>query len=234
MDGVDPRVLYTASIYEVDGTPLVTGVELDPLVAGQTLVWNCTIPQPIIVTGSMTSQTTGEPAANTALLCREAGVGSKIGMPFVLPTAQAYVDSEGAFEMRITSGPGLYDIGIQTLTGFRALSQLQVRAGESVALNLVHPGTWSRSFLVLDESGVPLPGVSVSIVPEDSEMAYGHPEKTGNDGRVQIRDLIAGEPVTCRFQYAGREAESVSMVGEEGAESPEESIVLDSTTQQAN
>jgi hypothetical protein len=42
-------------------------------------------------------------------------------------------------------------------------------------------------------------------------------------------DLIAGEAVKCRFQYEGFEAESDSMVGEEGAESPEEIIVIDTS-----
>ncbi|MBI2433885.1 MAG: carboxypeptidase regulatory-like domain-containing protein, partial [Candidatus Hydrogenedentes bacterium] len=225
--GVDPQVDYTASIFDESGTPLATDMELEPVAAGQTLLWNFTIPRPIMVKGVVTESASGQPAAGAVILCLAGAETPDSGVPFALPVAQATTGAGGAFEMRITTGAGEYDFGIQTLTGFHSLAQQEVSEGETAISNLMLPGSWSRRFLVLDESGNPLAGASVFILTEGSDMSYAYPQQTGDDGRIQVTDLTAGEESKCLFRYEGHEAESDSLVGEEGMEFPEETIVID-------
>ncbi|MCC6699801.1 MAG: RNA polymerase sigma factor [Candidatus Hydrogenedentes bacterium] len=225
--GVDPQVSYDASIFDPDGTPLATEIEIEPLTAGQTLVWNYTIPLPMAIKGVVTEPATGKPAAGTAILCRRADEVSEGGMPMGMPAARAVAGPDGAFEMRLTTGPGDYVFGIQTLVGFRTFAQQQVQEGETHTLNLTLPGSWTRNFLVLDEAGNPLSGVTVSLQSGESNMYHGYQEKTRDDGRIRVTDLPAEEPIVFQFEYKGAEVKCESIVGEAGAEGAEETIVLD-------
>lgn len=225
--GVDPQVSYTASIYDPDGTPLATEIEIEPLTAGQTLVWNYTIPLPMAINGVVTEPATGKPAAGTLILCRRADDLSENGMPIGIPGTHAVAGPDGAFEMRVTTGPGDYVLGIQTVVGFRSLAQQQVQEGKTNTLNLMLPGSWTRNFLVLDEAGSPLSGVKVFLQTEESDMYRAYPQTTGDDGRIRVTDLPAEEPIVFQFEYEGAEAKCESTVGEAGAEGAEETIVLD-------
>jgi hypothetical protein len=214
-------------VFDGDGTALAPDLDLDALVAGQTLVWDYTLPRPIVVKGVVIEQTSGKPAAGAVVVCKAAGQAPEPPFTLDMPAAQAVTGPDGAFELRITTGPGKYDFGTDTATGFRSLSQRELREGESAVLNLTLPGTGSRSFLVIDEKGNPLQGVSVLIQAEGSDRAYGYLEQTGADGRIRVTGLPAGESVRCRFHCEGGEAESDAVAIREAADSPEETILID-------
>jgi hypothetical protein len=59
---------------------------------------------------------------------------------------------------------------------------------------------------VIDDSGNPLPGASASIQSESGAVSPDRRWQTGDDGRVSINGLIAGEPVKCLFKYNNHNA----------------------------
>jgi RNA polymerase sigma factor (sigma-70 family) len=223
---VDPAGRYAASVYDPDGAPLATDMDVEVPVSGQTLVWDYTLPRPTTVKGVVHEPESGRPAVGTVILCRKADDEPQHGVPAAMPVAQAVSGSDGSFEVRITSGPGSYAFGIQTSMGFHSLSEKEMREGDTAVLDLTLPGLYARDFHVIDEAGNPLPGVSVLILGEGSDLGYAYPEQTGEDGRIRVGGLIAGEPVKCRFLYGGHEAESETLAGQAGIEPAEETIVI--------
>ncbi|MDX9972831.1 MAG: sigma-70 family RNA polymerase sigma factor [FCB group bacterium] len=225
--GIDPQLRYTVFLLNDDRTPLVTGLELEPFVAGQPLIWNYTLPLPTVVKGVATGQASGKPVAGVTILCSPLEETPEDGVPLRVPAAQAETKSDGTFGMRITTPPGEYAFGVQTMMGFQTLARREVREGETAVVNLTVPGTWSRNFLVVDASGNPLSGVSVMIQAEGSDWRFGIPEKTGEDGRVRVGHLPSGERLKCIFDYEGHQAESEILEGQEGMEFPEETVVIE-------
>ena len=226
IEDVDPQLCYSARIYDADETPLATDIELGAPAAGNTLVWNYTIPRPIMVKGVVKERASGRLAGGVAILCKRATNAPADHIPFA--PVQAVTGDDGAFEMRLTTGVDTYAFGVRAVTEFISLGQRALHEGESAVVNLVVPGSWSRRFLVLDESGNPLAGVSVCFE-ADGTTTYGLPTQTGADGRVSVTDFVTGEPVKCRFQYKGNAAESDTAVGQDGMDLPEETIVIDTS-----
>ena len=166
IEGVDPQALLrSVPIYDADETPLATGIELNMRAAGDTLVWNYTIAAPITVKGLVKLRTSGRPSAGVTIVCKRANEEDGFSIP--LAPVQAVTGADGVFEMHLTSGADTYDFGVQAVTGFLCVGQRQLRHGETASLNLTLPGSWSRSFLVLDELGNPLAGVAAYIAPEE-------------------------------------------------------------------
>lgn len=133
--GLDPRLRYAANILDPAGMAMATELEIAPLKEGLTVHWDCRIPRPIQITGSVVSAISGEAIADAMVLCTVAEEDA----PFGPPVANATTGPDGRFALQITQGAGRYRFGVQTRDELRASVEREVKEGETVDLQLELP-----------------------------------------------------------------------------------------------
>lgn len=227
-EGLDPGQTYTMDIFDLDGNMVVAKATIGDLAEGVVHPWNYVVDAPIRVSGRVTGETFGQPLEGIKVFYLRQGAGA-----FVM--GDVTTDSDGLFQFSLLAEPGEYAIFPKyahknffhaSNDPYQALVTL--KHGLNPAVNLSFPEPFSISFLVIDASGAPLPGVHVEL-----------PSGIGGAASEFSRDLYTD--VEGRFSYDGFEpnkktlvtfalegfatAESTHYVSESGAQH-EETVVL--------
>ncbi len=115
-------------------------------------------------------------------------------------------------------------------TPSRLVEELEIRPGGEYNVNLPFPTPWSRSFLVQDSAGNPLPAVRIQLNTRALDGFGGDSysvDQTDSEGRATLSSLDPGYEISVRFRKDGYlRADTEYLSGKPGATLPMETIVL--------
>lgn len=228
---IDPEVDYRADLSDESGTLVAQDIEVGRPIAGEAKTWNYSVSDPVTVRGIVYGAGTQKPLAGVAVRCmRRGSVGGG---------AVAQTDVDGAYILRVLSGPGAYTVtpvysmagspqGIERAADFGR--ELELVAGRDMTLDLELPEPHSRRFRVTDAAGAPIPGVQVSVryqPPDGGWYSFGPAGETDGDGGIHVAGLTPDVEMSCVFSKDGYvEGQSRTSAGLPGEEIAEELIVL--------
>jgi hypothetical protein len=210
-------------------------LEIADFAPAEERVWNYEIEGSVAVAGHVYDEETGEPLTGLRVYARKSTDNLASGMRVDAP-----VNSDGAYELKLTRGPGEYHVFPAYSPHFKqARTQpnsaiVQVEAGQTVEANLMYHSAFTRTFRVVDEAGNPV-GATSQIYNALSGMRRGS-QASWETGEFIYAGFPSGVDTWVAFTYRAQKfasTESSHYVGKPGEVVPEETIILksDSTIQ---
>ncbi|MEQ1841005.1 MAG: carboxypeptidase-like regulatory domain-containing protein, partial [Verrucomicrobiales bacterium] len=225
-DRLDPKPIYRIAVSDLDGKEVAINRDFLELQATTANAVDLRVEQPAWVFGRVYGLESLQPIQNVWVRC--SGANSNWLDDGGVFEFTAKTDSEGNYRIEVTRGWGAFrvmaDYGYNTDFEWRPARQvenLEIRPGKEYNLNLPLPTPWSRSFLVQDEAGNPVPDVNVGY-------GGGIPiDRTDAEGRITLSALDPDKGVRIFFDKVGYSlGESELLYGKPGETFPVETIVL--------
>ena len=236
IERLDPSQAYVAAVADERGVRLAQGVPLDALRPGRTLAWNYVLQPPIVIRGKVYALSTGKPLAGIKVRCSKALGAMSFGMT---RPETATTDADGAYELRVVTGPGSYDVGPvfdRFGSGYAPapedgfMQAFELKAKRAAKLDLSLPAPHTRALRVVDQDGRPVAGCIVDVREHaaGNSSSWRHPEVTDADGRAVLGGLAPGVLMDCLFRQEteGRSGESLRYEAEPGEIVEEETVVV--------
>lgn len=203
---------------------------------GEVREWSYTLSAPIVVHGHVYSERTKQPMKRIRV-----GLDPE-GPPQEMPAYETQTDNEGAFTLRIGTGPGAYSLAPYFFGGpvsedlrrdmpVRYGKQLHLAAGEEKEADLLLPEPVVLPLRVLDHAGRPVKSVNTIahfVTPSGQTGGHGETKASDAEGRIQ---LLFFEPlsevwVEVGADREGAKVESSHCAAQLGETLPEETLTL--------
>lgn len=223
IEAIDTNQAYTVSVARQDRTPLSQPEPLPELAPGESQTWNYTIQDIITVRGHVVGETTGLPLRNVKV------AALKDGKP--VQNGDTPVDMNGAYEMKLTSGPGNYTIFPRLWridaeeTGYDWGKQIVLEPAQEATVDLTFIDTATISIRVVDTSGQPIRGMVLGI--KEADHTWAPVATTPDDGRFTYGGVMPGiESNFVVFDSGNRVGSTTPVIAEPGQVFPEETVVV--------
>lgn len=237
-DQLDPKPIYRVTVLGLDGNEVALNQEFLELQPTASNTVDLRVEESAWVFGRVYGLDSLRPIPNVRVRC--APVTTPPAVEFNASSATdftAETDSEGNYRIEILRGWGAFHIMAdygrnkrleQVPTRF--VERLEVRPGKEYNINLPAMAPWSRSFLVQDGDGNPVPGVGLQLYEVPLEGSGGSSYGVGRtdaEGRAILSGLDPGYGIWFHLRKEGYiTAKAELLNGKPGETFPVETIVL--------
>ncbi len=237
-DQLDPKPIYRVTVLGLDGNEVALNREFLELQPTASNTVDLRVEESAWVFGRVYGLDSLRPIPNVRVRC--APVTTPPAVEFNASSATdftAETDSEGNYRIEILRGWGAFQIMAdygrnkrleQVPTRF--VERLEVRPGKEYNVNLPAMAPWSRSFLVQDGDGNPVPDVGLQLYEVPLEGSGGSSYGVGRtdaEGRAILSRLDPGYGIWLDFRKEGYiPARASLLTGKPGETFPVETIVL--------
>lgn len=234
---LDPEPIYEIKVFDLNGREVALDrdfLELRPT-ASNTV--NLRVEESAWVSGRVYGVRSRQPIPNVWVRCKGISSAEVVSYDSSRTAFTAETDSEGNYRIEILRGWGAFQIMADYgrdknfgRTAARLVEELEIRPGGKYNVNLSLPTPWSRSFLVQDGDGNPLPDVGVQLDANALDGLGGGSysgAKTDSEGRLTLSSLDPDYELAVQFQKEGyMPVKTEHLRGRPGESFPIETIVL--------